>query len=288
MSKKLIIIFIVICIISIATGVFLYFLPQERIKRHLCRGEEFIRKGNLEMAGQEAEKALEVDPKCGSAFLLLGKVYIGQKQYGLALDKLQSASEICPESAEIYYYMGIACKNKGDFQRALEKLEKASLLDSKTEHKNWREKISAEKVTTHIEYGKFLQSRGLLDKARSHFLKSVDINPSNPYPHYYLALLYIKTEQLDLALEECKNTIKLKATLGGDAFYQLARAYKDRAAGEKASEMYENFSTQLSELIQKESNIIIKKLLEEIKKFSEEELKKMENKEENKKNDSKK
>lgn len=276
MGKKIFIIFTIICFLFIVAGVIIYFSPGARLMRHISKGEGYLNRGKLVLASEEAQKAMEIDQKHYAPYLLMGKIYIAQKQYGLAIDKLRTADELSPDSIEIYYYTAIAYRGKGEFIKALAKFDKAITLEERSEDRTWGKKLTEAKFDTYIEYGKLLQSKGRLEEGKEKFVKAMYIDPKNPYPHYYLVGLYIDMDRFDLALEEAKNTINLKTTLGADAFYKLAGACKDKALSKEGPEMYRSFTKKLGNLIEKESNIIVRELLRQIRNFSENELKKME------------
>ena len=113
MGKKIFIILTIICFLCIVAGVVIYFSPEARLMRHISRGENYLKNGKTVLAAEEAEKALEINQKHYAPYLLLGKIYITQKQYGLAIDKLRTADELSPDSIEIYYFSAIAYSSKG-------------------------------------------------------------------------------------------------------------------------------------------------------------------------------
>jgi tetratricopeptide (TPR) repeat protein len=276
MSKKIFIIITIICCLCILAGGIIYFSPEARLMRHISRGEDYLNRGKLILAAEEAQKAMEINQKNYAPYLLFGKIYITQKQYGLAIDKLSNAEELCPDSIEIYYYTSMAYRGKGEFNKALAKLDKAIALEERAEDNSWGEKLKETKFDTYIEYGKLLQSRGKLKEGKEKFVKAMYIEPKNPYPHYYLTGLYIDMDRLDLALEEARCTMNLKTTLGADAFYKLARACKNKALGKEGLALYRSFTDKLGDMMGKESNLIVREILRQVRNYSENELKKLE------------
>ncbi|MEQ8169027.1 MAG: hypothetical protein ABRQ38_09030, partial [Candidatus Eremiobacterota bacterium] len=98
MGKKIFIILTIICFLCIIAGAVVYFSPEARLMRHISRGEDYLNRGKSLLATEEAQKALEINQKHYAPYLLLGKIYITQKQYGLAIDKLRTADELYPAS----------------------------------------------------------------------------------------------------------------------------------------------------------------------------------------------
>lgn len=273
------IIIIILLLISTIFFISFYFSPAQRIKRSLARGDALLNKGKTGLAIEEAQKILDIDPKNSKAFLLLGKAYIHEKHYGLALEKLSNAVEIDPDSAEIYYFTGVAYKGKGEFNTALKKFDKGEeLLKFQEESNNLEEKIKSAKIDTYIEYGKTLAEKGKLYEGEEKLKKAIKLDGTNQEAHMELLKIYIKEDEMDLALEECKNMMDIKTGLGIDAFYTLAKAYKNKALNMDGLDCYKKLAGKITNLIDKESNFIVKKLLQGVKIFVNQELEKMEKK----------
>ncbi len=271
-NKKLHVAIISFCLICITAALIIHFSPGERQKRHISKGEEFLKTEDLEGAKKEAEKALEINTKNPMAFLLLGKIYIKENEYVPALDNLKKAEQLMPDYMEISYYSAIALKKEKKFSEALQYLKKADELN-KERNEKWEKQIVSEKVKVYIENAGVLYNMGNIREGEEEIQKALAIDPENGETHYELALLYISLDRPDLALEECKTTIGLRPGLGADAFYKLIKAWKEKAIREESLENYKNYYRKLKEMAEEETDIIKKELLIKIKLFAEEELK---------------
>jgi tetratricopeptide (TPR) repeat protein len=82
----------------------------------------------LQLAAEDAEKAIEYDPNYPPAYFILGSVYNDLNRSEDAIRTLAHGIEIGPDLWQGYYEMGRALLLKKDFPAALRQLEKASSL----------------------------------------------------------------------------------------------------------------------------------------------------------------
>ena len=275
-DKKIHVLVVALCLICITIALAIHFSPGEKAKRHVSIGDELFSKGQIEEAKKEADLALSITNKNPYAFLLLGKIYIKQKEYDQALDSLKKSGELLPELAETCYYKAIAARGQKNFTEALKYLEEAEKKNEKEKNKSWDKLIKEEKVNVYIEEGELLYLEGEEEKSKAKIKKALKIGDKDGETHYKLSIMYISIDRLDLAMEECKNTIRLKPSLGADAFYRLIKSWKAYALKEETIDNYKKFYKELAEITQNEKDTIIKELLSQVKIFAENELKNME------------
>ena len=79
------------------------------------------------------EKAVQLDPKLGIAYLQLGIVYSDQHDFPRAIAAYRSAVGVSPELEEGHYRLGQAYRRTGDTEKAQQELELYSQLSRKTE-----------------------------------------------------------------------------------------------------------------------------------------------------------
>jgi tetratricopeptide (TPR) repeat protein len=90
---------------------------------------ENLKTGQLDSASQKAQEALSLDSQYLDARVLLGKVYIEQGHYALAVQELRQCAEKLPDSAEIQYLLGVAQEKDGKLDDALESYRRSHVLD---------------------------------------------------------------------------------------------------------------------------------------------------------------
>ncbi len=79
------------------------------------------------------EKAVQLDPKLGPAYLQLGTVYSDRQDLPHAISAYQSAVAVNPELEEAHYRLGQAYQRAGDSEKAKQELELYAQLLKKTE-----------------------------------------------------------------------------------------------------------------------------------------------------------
>jgi tetratricopeptide (TPR) repeat protein len=112
---------------------------EDLIKRwHVARAEvlcglgaEHLKVGQLTNAAKAAKEALALDPGCMPARVLLGRVYIEQGEYKLAVDELQAVRDAEPSRAEAHYLLGVALEQLQELDLALASYRQALEVDPK-------------------------------------------------------------------------------------------------------------------------------------------------------------
>ncbi len=86
--------------------------------------------GNPVTAAESFERAVELDPNFGSAWVRLGAIYYVQGNYPQTVLALEQALALGIESVDIYYQLGLAYAYQGQCGQALRPLEQARSLAS--------------------------------------------------------------------------------------------------------------------------------------------------------------
>jgi len=81
-----------------------------------------------DLALADAKKAVEYDPNFGTAYFVLGSIYIDVHRLDDAIPMLDHGIMVAPTYWQGYYEMGRAMLYKGDFEAALRHVAKASTL----------------------------------------------------------------------------------------------------------------------------------------------------------------
>lgn len=93
-------------------------------------GAEQLKVGELDQAQDSAVKAIDRDPECVVARVLLAKVLLEKGRYAEAGQELDRAEKLRPEAPEIHYLRGVAWEKRGQHAEALKCYQKARALDS--------------------------------------------------------------------------------------------------------------------------------------------------------------
>jgi tetratricopeptide (TPR) repeat protein len=80
------------------------------------------KRGDAAEAESHLTKAVEIDPKCGDAYVQLGALHAARGEMPAAIDAYQKAIAVSPELGEAHYRLGQAYKRSGDEARAAREL----------------------------------------------------------------------------------------------------------------------------------------------------------------------
>lgn len=132
--------------------------------QHLHAGVEADKSGQLDSAVAEFQKAIDLDPKLGAAFVDLGEVFIEKREYAAAISPLKHALELNPNIEGAHQLLGYALLAQGYPAEAIPHLEKAHDEDT---------------------LGIALLDAGRLPEALTVLQKAVARNPDDPDLLYY-------------------------------------------------------------------------------------------------------
>ncbi len=134
----------------------------------------------LENARKYYDRALKANRDYGEAYNNLGTVYYAKKSYRRAISYYQKALRLSPNSASVYSNLGTAYFARKQYDKATEAYQQALSLDPEVfEHKS--------------NYGTLLQDRNVEERAKF---------------HYYLAKMYAKRGQNELAMQYIRKALE--------------------------------------------------------------------------------
>ena len=163
-------------------------------------GITYLRRGMSQMASEQFQKALELDPKHVYSLIGLaaGKFQIGDTE--AVLEYIGKAIETEPNSAEVRNAIGeiwmANAKSSEDLDKAAARFKEAISLDPKF-------------VPPHMNLAWLYMSKRELDEAIKEYKIVVNIEPENLAARRQLATAYLNTGSLDEAMEEVKKIVKL-------------------------------------------------------------------------------
>lgn len=82
------------------------------------RPKALFQDGDMDGALNACVKLLNEDPAHYRSRVLLGRIYLRQKQYPEAIEQLEGALVTCPDFPEALYYLGQACERSGEADQA--------------------------------------------------------------------------------------------------------------------------------------------------------------------------
>lgn len=97
------------------------------------RADENNFKGEFELAVNDYNKAIELNPKDAASYLNRGRAYSGKKNYDLAILDYNKTIELNPQDSTAYFNRADVYEKKGNMQQAIGDYQKAVELDAGNE-----------------------------------------------------------------------------------------------------------------------------------------------------------
>ena len=160
-------------------------LPDDKRRQALPvmnLGNHMLLTGNLKMAVQKFEQAIEIDPSFDKAYHNLGDAYLKLNDYEKALQAHQKAIELNPSSLN-YLSLGKTYVKKQNLAEAEKAFRKSVQLEPSSSPAN-------------LELGDFLRKKGNFDEAKPFLLKA------------QANLGSIKSDGVERALQMCEQRDK--------------------------------------------------------------------------------
>lgn len=193
----------------------------------LFLGHVYVARGELAMAAQEYEKALELDPQNLKALENLANYYsaINARK---ALEYYNKYLEVDPDDAEIYFQMGFLYQKEGDVQRTLGAFKKSVELDP-------------QQVASHLAMAELFELRKSTAAAIEQYAFCVQLDPRNPAFYARLGHLYYDSKNWDEAASQFQSARALEPQDAAN-YYYLARIAEEKEqwleAGKLAEKAY--------------------------------------------------
>ncbi|MFN7218550.1 tetratricopeptide repeat protein [Microcystis sp.] len=228
---------------------------------YVNRGILYRRQQKYELALDDYNKAIELNPNHANAYNNRGNLYKDLQKYDLALADYDKAIEINPNFAILYYNRGGLYYNQQKYELALSDINKAIELNPNYAEAYYNRgniyydlqkyELALSDINKAIElnpnYAEAYNNRGLLytdlqkyDLALSDYSKAIDINPNLAEAYVNRGVLYRLQEKYDLALSDYSKAIEINRNLAGTYYnrgvlyhnqqkYDLALADYDKA-----------------------------------------------------------
>jgi type IV pilus assembly protein PilF len=158
---------------------------QKRAKIRLELALGYLEQGQTNVALDEVKLAIAADPRSSDAFSLRGLIYMKLNDYGLARDSFNRGAQINPRDGNIFHNLAwLACQESRYTEAALN-FDRALSSPSYVGH-----------AKTFLAKGICLLRAGDLKQAENNFLRSFELDASNPIATFNLANLLYKRNDL--------------------------------------------------------------------------------------------
>jgi type IV pilus assembly protein PilF len=158
---------------------------QKRAKIRLELALGYLEQGQTNVALDEVKLAIAADPRSADALSLRGLIYMKLNDFGLARDSFNRGAQINPRDGNIFHNLGwLACQESRHAEATLN-------FDRALSSPNY-----AGQAKTFLAKGICLLRAGDPRQAENNFLRSFELDASNPIATFNLANLLFKRNDL--------------------------------------------------------------------------------------------
>lgn len=158
-------------------------------------GKEEERKRFLEIAIENFQKTVEIDPNFWRGYLTLGKLYFEKKDQ-TCIQHFNTAATFQPKNQEIRYWQAYSCQNFNDYQTA-----KKYYRTMAKDFPNFCEST--------CQLGHIAWEENDLDSAVYFFEKTIKIDPTHVEALHNLGMIYEERNDISNALAQYANVLKI-------------------------------------------------------------------------------
>lgn len=158
---------------------------QKRAKIRLELAVGYLEQGQTNIALDEVKLAIAADPRSAEAFSLRGLIYMRLNDFGLARDSFNRGILINPRDGNILHNLGWLACQESRYAEAIINFDKALAVPN-----------YAGLSKTYLAKGICLLRSGDARQAENNFLRSFELDASNPIATFNLANLLFKRNDL--------------------------------------------------------------------------------------------
>ena len=195
-------------------------------------GLSYLRQGKLDLALNQFQQILDLNPKATQSRIMVGTVLLRQKHIDDALNELQKAVAADEQSAAAHNALGSAYLAKGMYDQAMEEFDRALEIDpnlaeahlkkgiyslmrggdsGKTESELVKALAAApEVINTRLVLSAFYVRQQNYDKAIRTMREGLTGQPSDALLYNYMASVWISQKKVDQALAALRKAKEIK------------------------------------------------------------------------------
>lgn len=166
-------------------------------RAHDNLGLAYLGMQKYDLALEEFNKTLELNPQYFLAYYNAGVIYQLQGDFGKARSAYEASLKISPSYFRSYYNAGIVYKKLGELDMAVSSYEKAVALDSRH-------------AFVYNNLGVVLTEKGDYKRAEDVFKKAVAINPGYEKAYYNLGNVYFRDKEYGKAAEAYRAAVRIR------------------------------------------------------------------------------
>ena len=178
------------------------------------RGHTYEKRGNLDQAISDYNRALEIDPNYSDAYLNRGNAYQKRGNLAQAIPDYNKIIEMNPNYFKAYNSRGVAYQKKGNLDAAISDYSKALELNS-------------DFPDAYNNRANAYRNKGNFDGAILDCNKAIEIYPKYTVAYFNRALAYQDKGNLDAAISDYSKVLELDPN-NPDAYNDRANTYQEK------------------------------------------------------------
>lgn len=164
------------------------------------RGNAYLKKGEVDTAHLDFNRALSSDPESFDAHNNRGNIYLAQGDYDRAIQDYDAAIDMNPTYAAAYYNRGNALKAMGEFDPAIWNYTRAL-------------SINPEYTFAYNNRGVAHKSKGEFDKAIWDYSKAIGLDPNHASAYNNRGAAYMDKGMYDRAAQDYEKALSIDSNL---------------------------------------------------------------------------
>jgi len=153
---------------------------------HVRKADKYALSGQYDLAAEEFEKAVAINPQRATAHRLWGVMLLAQSKFAEAEQRVRKAIELQPDDRRAYWNLAKIMALTGRHGEAAETYRKAIQLDPYF-------------ASARLDFASLLLQLGEVDRALEQLEEAVQIEPDSPRPYLLLGDYYFQRGRLDKA-----------------------------------------------------------------------------------------
>ncbi|MDD5687721.1 MAG: tetratricopeptide repeat protein [Elusimicrobia bacterium] len=159
----------------------------------LNKGNEVLLDSDLDIAIEEYDKAIELDPKYIEAYIMRGFAYFEKDLYDKAIENYTKVIEINPKNAESYRMRGLVYERKKLYVDAIKDFSKLIKLNPKF-------------AIAYSIRGDAYSEQSLYEEAIEDYTRAIELNsPSSGSNYFFRGVAYYKKGDKEKAIKDFKK-----------------------------------------------------------------------------------
>jgi len=201
--------------------------PKDKIGLYnlVKQAQGFSAEGDLKEAFSRIREVIRQDPKILEAHLVLGNLYMKEKDFATARASFQTAVQLSPESASAVFALAKAYKEEGNLGAAKTGFERLRQLDPKD-------------TKSYFQLGDIALAEKKFDQALIHYRKIVELDPGQAISHSRLGACYVEAEDYESGTKELTKAVELNPRIP-NAHFNLALIHEARGEWDRAIAEYQ-------------------------------------------------